>query len=593
MYTDPKYYDPAQYKIVKEEQPDGSEIEIIYRKGKPGRDRDELAALRAEGKDVLWFNFCAKPNPRTYEAEPGIICHQDLATRLRDGTTIYSDVYLPKDSGPVPLIVSWGPFGKRPSEGMEEWKLMGVPPQTVSTMAKFESADPAYWCRMGYGVANVDPRGVGNSEGDISMFGIQDGRDGYDYIEWAARQSWCSGKVGMFGNSGVCMVQWRIAAEQPPHLACIAAWEGSGDIYRESVAVGGVTSPEFNESIINTLASKGYVEDFTAMLKEHPFVDDYWKSKIPRWKNIKIPAYVSAGWCHFHLHGAMEGFRKIRSPKKWLRAHREFEWPDSYNPENLAELTRFYDRYLKDVRNGWEFTPKVRLDVMDGYDFDYASKRVENEFPLKRTEYKKLYLNAADASMASENPAGKAEVVYDPEKESVVFDYKFTEDTEVTGYMKLRLYCECRGHDDMDLFVWVKKLGLDGQYLPVHCMKEAYRGAWGYCRVSRRELDEKASTDFQPVQAHQRDLKLSAGEIVPVDVEIWPHSRFFHKGESLRVEITGRFVVTDWYEDAKMGFSTANGEGKHVLHTGGEYESFLQIPAVPPKYQVSDYIYRG
>ena len=223
MYSDPKYYDPEQYKIVKEVQPDGSEIEIIYRKGKPGRDKDELAALRAEGKDVLWFNFCAKPNPRTYEAEPGIICHQDLATRLRDGTTIYSDVYLPKGSGPVPLIVSWGPFGKRPSEGMEEWKLMGVPPQTVSTMAKFESADPAYWCRMGYGVANVDPRGVGNSEGDISMFGIQDGRDGYDYIEWAAQQSWCTGKVGMFGNSGVCMVQWRIAAEQPPHLACIAA----------------------------------------------------------------------------------------------------------------------------------------------------------------------------------------------------------------------------------------------------------------------------------------------------------------------------------------------------------------------------------
>lgn len=314
----------------------------------------------------------------------------------------------------------------------------------------------------------------------------------------------------------------------------------------------------------------------------------------PDGTQMVVPAepFGCAGWCHFHLHGSMEGFRRIRSPKKWLRAHREFEWPDTYNPANIEDLTKFYDRYLKGIRNGWEFTPRVRLDVMDAYEFDYARKREENEFPLKRTQYKKLYLNAANASLNDENPATPAEVTYDPEKETVVFDYKFDRDTEITGYMKLRLYCECRGHDNMDLFVWVKKLSLDGEYLPVHCMKEAYRGAWGYCRVSRRGLDERLSTDFQPVQAHQRDLKLSEGEIVPVDAEIWPHSRFFHKGESLRVEVAGRFIRTSWHEDAKMGFHIDNA-GTHVLHTGGEQESYLQIPVIPPKYQVGDYIYKG
>jgi len=588
-----KYLNNELYKIVPEEQPDGSTIDIIYRKGKPGRNAQQLAELRAQGGDVLWFNFCADLNPRTYEAEPGIICHQDVATKLRDGTTIYSDIYLPKDAGPVPILVEWGPFGKRPSEGMDEWKLMGVPPKTVSTMAKFESADPAYWCRMGYGVANVDPRGVGNSEGDVSMFGIQDGRDGYDYIEWLAEQTFCTGKIGMFGNSGVGMVQWRIAAEQPPHLECIAVWEGTGDIYRESVAVGGVASPFFNESITEVLATNGYIEDFLAMLEEHPFMDEYWESKIPRWKEIKVPAYVCAGWCHFHLRGSIEGFRKIRSQKKWLRAHRDFEWPDSYNPENLADLTRFYDRYLRDVRNGWEFTPKIRLDVMDGHDFDWARKRTEEKFPPARTQYEKLFLNAADQSMSREPLADVAECSYDPKKESVVFDYKFEKDTEITGYMKLRLYCECREHDNMDLFCWIKKLDTEGNYLPIRCMGEGYRGAWGFNRVSRRKLDEKLSSDFQPVQAHTSDDRLSPGEIVPVDVEIWPHSRYFHKGESIRVVVTGEFVRTDWYEDAKMGYVYDNGDGTHILHTGGEYESFLQIPVVPPKYQVGDYIYRG
>lgn len=61
----------------------------------------------------------------------------------------------------------------------------------------------------------------------------------------------------------------------------------------------------------------------------------------------------------------------MKSTKKWLRAHRNFEWPDAYNPVNLAELERFFARYLKLERNGWELTPKVRIEVQDVYDLNY------------------------------------------------------------------------------------------------------------------------------------------------------------------------------------------------------------------------------
>ena len=84
----------------------------------------------------------------------------------------------------------------------------------------------------------------------MNMFGTQDGRDGYDFIEWLATQHWCNGKVGMFGNSGVAMTQWRIAAEQPPHLACIAPWEGTGDLYRESLFEGGIPALGFSDFIV-------------------------------------------------------------------------------------------------------------------------------------------------------------------------------------------------------------------------------------------------------------------------------------------------------------------------------------------------------
>ena len=214
---------------------DGKDIEVIYRKGSPGKTKEEIMEMQARGERAHIFKFCAKLNPCAYEAEEGIICHQDVPTKLRDGTIIYSDIYRPKNSiEKIPVIISWSMFGKHPSGGMAEWKLMGVPPGTVSPMTKFESADPGYWCRLGYAVANVDPRGVGNSNGFVSNFGPQDGGDGYDYVEWIAEQDWCNGKVSLFGNSGVAMTIWKIAAEQPPHLECIAAWEATGDLYRES-----------------------------------------------------------------------------------------------------------------------------------------------------------------------------------------------------------------------------------------------------------------------------------------------------------------------------------------------------------------------
>lgn len=569
------------------------EVQVAYREGIPGKTREVMDEMRARGEMAHMFNFCAPLNSRTYEPEPGITCMQDVPVKMRDGITIYTDIYYKTGAGPQPLLIAWSMFGKRPAEGMEDWKLMGVPPQTVSKMCKFESCDPAYWCHYGYAVANVDPRGVGNSEGNVSNFGLQDGRDGYDFIEWAAQQSWCSGKVGMFGNSGVGMTQWRIAAEQPPHLSCIAVWEGTGDMYRESFAPGGIPSPEFNEGIMGSIACNDYIEDGPRMLEEHPFIDAYWESKIPRWEKIRVPAYVCAGWCHFHLRGSMEGFRRIRSPKKWLRAHREFEWPDTYNPKNLDDLRKFYDRYLRDVRNGWELTPRVRMNVMDSYDYDLFENRTEKEFPLKRTEYKKLYLDAANKAASYEVPAGKSEIVYDPMKDIAVFEYQFEEDTEITGYMKLHLNIECRGHDNMDMFAWIKKYSADGEYVPIHCMDEAYRGVWGYMRTKRRELDPKWSTDFNPVQAHRKDEPMEQGKIYAVDMEILPTSRMWHKGEKLRIELNGYYIKTDWYEDAKMDFIVDNGDGKHVIHTGGEYDSYLQIPTIPAKYTAGEYVYRG
>ena len=332
------------------------------------------------------------------------------------------------------------------------------------------------------------------------------------------------------------------------------------------------------------------MEDLPNMLALHPFMDEFWESRIPRWKNIRVPAYICTGLCHQHNRGSVEAFRRIRSPKKWLRAHREMEWPDTYNIENLKDLKDFFDRYCKDIHNGWEFTPKVRIDIMDAYAYDYKSKYVEHEFPLARTAYRKLYLDAASGSM-SENPINThSEVSYNPDTEVTTFDICFNEDTILIGYFSLHLFVECRGYHNMDLFTWIKKLNSKKEFIPVNCMGEPYRGAPGYCRCTHRELDPKWSTDFQPVQAHRKEEPMEDGHIYEVDIEFYPHSRIWHKGEYLRLEIAGRFIQTEWYSDGLTFFNTDNGTGTHVIHTGGDYQSYLQIPYIPPKYQSGDYM---
>ena len=456
-------------------------------------------------------------------------------------------------------------------------------------MARFEGPDPAYWCKQGFAVVNADSRGAGHSEGNLVVWGEQDGRDGADTVEWIASQVWSNGKVGMFGNSGLAMCQWWIAAEQPPGLACIAPWEGLSDLYREMVTENGIPCPGFVNFVMGGQSGPGYIEDMVGMVEAYPLINGYWESKIPHFEKIKIPAYVTCSWSHLHLLGSVTAFRKMRSPRKWLRIHREFEWPDTYAWWNQEDLKLFFDRYLKGVRNGWELTPRVRIEVMDAYDYDFQVNRPEKEFPLARTQYQKLYLDAAKGAMSAEPAAAEAKASYDATEGLTTFDITFTEDVEVTGYMKAHLWVEADGHDEMDLFLTVQKLDENGKFLPTLVLGEEHPGTWGRLRVSQRALDADASTDYQPVQSHRVQEKLKPGEIVPVEIPFFPISRIWHKGQQLRLQIAGRYFREGWFEP--FSWDTDN-EGNHVVHTGGRYDSFLQIPVVPPKYRAGDYVYR-
>ena len=214
----------------------------------------------------------------------------------------------------------------------------------------------------------------------------------------------------------------------------------------------------------------------------------------------------------------------------------------------------------------------------------YVSEwRYGPSFPFPETSYDKLFPTPS-RSLSKVGQANNFEITYDALEGEVTFDIPFMESYELAGYAKLRLWVEARGADNMDLFVVLKKVDAEGKevHFPWLTVIENGPVAFGYLRVSRREIDEAKSTDFQPYHSHQRDLLLEPGQVVPVDIEILPTACRFRPGDRLQINISGR----DYEKYPPMIPVARHGEtvnkGTHVVHFGGKYDSFLQLPTLPP-----------
>src|SRR6266851_4839473 len=119
---------------------------------------------------------------------------------MRDGTILYADIYRPAEEGTYPVLVSRTPYSTE-----------RYPNAYVA---------PVFFARRGYVFVYQDVRGRHESEGKWCPFRNEQ-QDGYDTIEWAARQPWSNGKVGMQGSSYLGQVQWQAALKAPPHLVAI------------------------------------------------------------------------------------------------------------------------------------------------------------------------------------------------------------------------------------------------------------------------------------------------------------------------------------------------------------------------------------
>lgn len=527
-----------------------------------------------------------------------VVYEKDIAVTLRDGVTVYVDVFRPAGTEKVPVIVAYSPYGKGQGTSvsvMGVFGLVGLPNSIVSGLEKFEAPDPAYWVAQGYAICNPDIRGVVDSEGDSVLWDRQDGRDCYDIVEWLAEQEWCDGKVGMSGTSYLAATQWFTAAEQPPHLVAINPWEGISDVYRDLVLRGGMPDTGFARQLQDgSFFGKGQKEDILAEVEKYPLVNELWANKIPEFDKITVPAYVVASYSNtLHTAGTFRGWRRIASEEKWLRIHNGQEWPDYYDPENVDDLRRFFDHFLKDEQNGWEKTPRVRYSVLDLEGGDLVAVPAES-FPPADVTSTKFYLDGARRGLSTEMPVAEVSAGYavDANPNAISFIARFDTETVMVGYPKAHLWVEAKGSDDMDMFVLIQKLDKFGTPLQAFTVSNQspmahdltdhgatilrYKGSDGRLRASARHLDEALATDDIPAHTFDRVEKLTPDEVVELEIDLMPIGLAFHPGEQLRFIISSANLLGTLMPGIRE-YVGAN-SGQHIVHTGGERASYLQLP---------------
>lgn len=555
----------------------------------------------------------------------GLIFEQDVPIPVSDGLVLRANVFRPDSEGNFPVIMAQGVYGKdlHFEDGFKaQWdQLISVYPDLCSNGStgrylRWETADPERWVPDGFVIIQVDSRGCGKSPGYLDPRSPREIVDYYDAIEWAARQPWSNGKIGLLGISYYAVTQWRVATLRPPHLAAICPWEGYTDYYRDSTHHGGILSSGFanywwpkqclavqhgngasphreretdkrvtGEEALSEQELIANRTDYVADILRHSLDSAWWRERTPVLDRIEVPVLSAGNWGGpgMHLRGNIEGFLGTGSQQKWLSLHVGKHWEAFYLPKYVAMQKRFFNHFLRDEQNGWQTEPEVRIVVRDPRG---DRVRTASSFPLPQTQLTRYYLDVASGMLSTDCPAEECIAIFDAMGDGVSFTTPpFAVDTEFTGFITAHLWVSS-STEDMDLFAVLRIVDAEGKELVINGAHEASPVSRGWLRVSHRRLDPQRSNALRPFHAHDRVEPMVPGEFYEVDVEIWPTSMVFPKGYRLVLTIMGKdFEFPDipgrilHKHPSDRGGSTFQGSSR--ILTGGSRASYLTLPDIP------------
>src|SRR5229473_3161635 len=410
-----------------------------------------LAVLAALASAPMVFSQEPPSRPSHAEHQP------DVGVPMRDGVVLRADILLPGAEGQFPALIYRTPYGKQ--FALQEYKT-------------FEKA-----VARGYAVVVQDVRGRYASDGEFVAY-QNEGRDGYDTIEWVAKQFWCDGNVGTFGLSYPGAVQWLAAVENPPHLKAMApamtfstprnffysggVFDGSWldwiwmniapDLRRRKNLPGPKTYEEAAETWkrehdrLQSFLPLRYLPDLKDVAPfyyewlAHPPADPWWEWAELRNKYGRVHAAVLSlsGWydeaygpdgATTNFNGLLKERRGDKDPRtrtiigpwthggqeKTRAGEREFGASAAIDYDEL--ILRWMDHYVRGIENGVDREKPVRLFVMGKNIW-----RDEDAWPLARATARTYYLRSESNSArvarlnhtAPDRPGSYNEFVSDP-----------------------------------------------------------------------------------------------------------------------------------------------------------------------------------
>ena len=527
---------------------------------------------------------------------------KDVQVAVRDGARMALRIYRPDGRGPFPTLFATSAYrydnNELPAYPLFLWRETG----------------PIEWyVEQGYAYVHADVRGTGFSEGEYEFFGTREQHDLYDIIEWIARQSWSNGKVGGIGQSYYSMAQWFMGIENPPHLACIAPYDGLNDPYRFMGYPGGIEGGFlaywFNASvrIPNLFPANGQhprfvLPDFFLEVQRHPLYDDFWRERAAAEKldKIQVPVFSIGVWAKqdLHLAGNILGYQRARGPKKLAITGTPTAFSSMIDFADIEfhrkYLLPFYDRYLKGLKTNFDERPNVEYTVRNT-----GAVRSFESWPPPRTTPARFYLGQGptgsvtslnDGALEPRPPADKQEPTRysypqpswvlgvvpvgpqgpDPARAILTFTTPpLAADMEIAGNGKVTLYASST-RNDMDFMVKVSEQFAQAGEERAKGMQPRYAIVTkGWLRASHQDRDAKRNTNEIPFYTHEKVTPLTPGKIYKIEIPLQPIAYRFREGNRIRLEIAnGDSPVTDglffhFYRPDKIGADTIYHDAEH------------------------------
>ena len=363
------------------------------------------------------------------------------------------------------------------------------------------------------------------------------------------------------------------------------------------------------------------------MIRKYPLLNDYWNDKRAKLERIEVPMYCLASYSSgLHTEGTIRGFLFSGSTEKWyftplntcstqltplgrLRIHHTQEWHDLYQQSANDDLQKFFDKYLRGRDNGWESTPIVRHSLL-GYNCPCVVDRAETAYPPNYVKHSTFFLDCENGTLQDHEPTASSSAKYLSDSwddDGAHFSHKFNDYTELIGFSKVKLYMSSPDTDDMDVYVILRKLDKDGHPLlhiniPLESFPAGttekdvpnvnifkYVGPNGRLRASHRsiEQDPELSTEqasmLSPADVwhpHNSQDKIPPGQIVCLEIPLWPSGIVFQAGESIRLEVKGHEVTLPEFPQLDRVPENLN-RGHHVIYSGADHPSSIVLPLAP------------